>query len=333
MQIIILVYFFINCLVKNLCASTPDQTDEADIINNILHGSYKKNVRPTPEVRIYAFISLQQITSVDEKSQTITTNSYLTLLWIDQRLTWKSSSYDNLEDVMIPIKSIWTPDIAILNHADGDGFLKYNDYNLATVKSIGEVYVTISLNALKTRCKMNVRKFPFDTQTCNINVGSWIQTSDRMNIELGDSKIKTDDYVENSVWKLKDLNVAIIQSNKRIPTFLSDKNFTCDEIQFTLKIERGSLYFFANGIFPCLLLNCLTLFLFFLPYNSQVGLSMTSILTFSVYSVRVSSDIPAQSEYLPIIGYYFIFVITFIIVDFIWFIILHFFADINHLGF
>jgi hypothetical protein len=62
-----------------------------------------------------------------------------------------------------------------------------------------------------------------------------------------------------------------------------------------------------------------------------VGLSMTSILTFSVYSVRVSSDIPAQSEYLPIIGYYFIFVITFILVDFLWFIVLNFFADTKHI--
>ena len=196
---------------------------------------------------------------------------------------------------------------------------------------MGEVYVTISLNALITRCKMNVRKFPFDTQSCNINVGSWIQTSDRMNIELGDSKIKTDDYVENSVWKLTGSSVAIIQSNKRIPTFLSDKNFTCDEIQFTLNIERRPLYFMMNGIFPCLLLNCLTLLLFFLPYNSQIDLSITSVLTFSVYMLRISSEIPVQSEYLPIIGYYFIFVITFILIDFIWFIILNYFANIQHL--
>ena len=196
---------------------------------------------------------------------------------------------------------------------------------------MGEVYVTISLNALITRCKMNVRKFPFDTQSCNINVGSWIQTSDRMNIELGDSKIKTDDYVENSVWKLTGSSVAIIQSNKRIPTFLSDKNYTCDEIQFTLHIERRPLYFMMNGIFPCLLLNCLTLLLFFLPYNSQIGLSITSVLTFSVYMLRISSEIPVQSEYLPIIGYYFIFVITFILIDFIWFIILNYFANIQHL--
>jgi hypothetical protein len=178
---------------------------------------------------------------------------------------------------------------------------------------------------------MNVRKFPFDTQSCNINVGSWIQTSDRMNIELGDSKIKTDDYVENSVWRLTGSSVAIIQSNKRIPTFLSDKNFTCDEIQFTLNIERRPLYFMMNGIFPCLLLNCLTLLLFFLPYNSQIDLSITSILTFSVYMLRISSEIPVQSEYLPIIGYYFIFVITFILIDFIWFIILNYFADTQQL--
>ena len=54
---------------------------------------------------------------------------------------------------------------------------------------------------------------------------------------------------------------------------------------------------------------------------------MSSILTFSVYSLRVSSDIPVQSEYLPTISYYFIFVITFILIDLFWFIILNFFND------
>ena len=54
---------------------------------------------------------------------------------------------------------------------------------------------------------------------------------------------------------------------------------------------------------------------------------MSSILTFSIYSLRVSSDIPVQSEYLPIIGYYFIFAISFILVSFIWFITLNKFAE------
>ena len=54
---------------------------------------------------------------------------------------------------------------------------------------------------------------------------------------------------------------------------------------------------------------------------------MSSILTFSIYSLRVSSDIPVQSEYLPIIGYYFIFAISFILVSFIWFITLNKFSE------
>ena len=108
-----------------------------------------------------------------------------------------------------------------------------------------------------------------------------------MNLELGDSKVKTDDYVENAVWSLKGSSISIVNSTKRIPSFLSNQNLTCDEVLFTINIQRGPLYFMMNGIFPCLLLNCLTLLFFFLPYGSQVGLSMSSILTFSVYSLRV----------------------------------------------
>ena len=133
MQIKILKEIIIFVLMLTVNGNTPDQADEDNILKTILRSTYKKSVRPSSEVMIYAFISLQQINSIDEKTQTFTTNSYLTLLWTDPRLTWNVSSYDDLEDVMIPIKSIWTPDISILNHGDGDGFLKYNDYNLATV--------------------------------------------------------------------------------------------------------------------------------------------------------------------------------------------------------
>ena len=52
--------------------------------------------------------------------------------------------------------------------------MKYNDYNYAIVDDDGTVFTTISLNALKTRCKMDVRKFPYDSQSCKISIGKFV---------------------------------------------------------------------------------------------------------------------------------------------------------------
>ena len=91
-----------------------DQIDELNIIEKITR-EYKKSVRPSSDVEIYMDINFIQIVSVEEKSQTMTTISYLTLSWLDKRLSWTKTNYDDLDEILIPIKNIWTPDISIIN--------------------------------------------------------------------------------------------------------------------------------------------------------------------------------------------------------------------------
>ncbi len=45
---------------------------------------------------------------------------------------------------------------------------------------------------------------------------------------------------------------------------------------------------------------------------------MTSFLTFTVTSLRVSSDIPIQSDYLPLITLYMILSILYTLFGFVW---------------
>ena len=95
-------------------ARSADQTDEKNAITAIT-ASYSKSVRPATDTSIEIYTNFIQIVSVEEKTQTITTISYLTLTWEDSRLAWTKATYNGLEEVFIPIKNIWTPDIAIIN--------------------------------------------------------------------------------------------------------------------------------------------------------------------------------------------------------------------------
>lgn len=54
---------------------------------------------------------------------------------------------------------------------------------------------------------------------------------------------------------------------------------------------------------------------------------MTTFLTFSVYSLRVSGDIPIQSEYVPLITLYFLFSTVFTLVAFLWFLLANHFKE------
>lgn len=140
---------------------------------------------------------------------------------------------------------------------------------MVTISNEGSVVTTISLNGLKTKCKMDIHKFPFDTQICPINIGSWSQDNGKLNITY--TEIKTDDYINNPTWMLKGASVETFLTKKRLPSFINDSFI--DEVEYNFTLTRRPLYFMINGIFPCLILNCLTILFFFLPYASQITLS------------------------------------------------------------
>jgi hypothetical protein len=75
----------------------------------------------------------------------------------------------------------------------------------------------------------------------------------------------------------------------------------------------------VNGVLPCLVLNIVTLVAYFLPSDTQINLVMTCFLTFSVNLIVISSEIPVQSDYLPVVSIYFLFSIIHSLTSIIWF--------------
>ncbi|CAF3327488.1 unnamed protein product [Rotaria sp. Silwood2] len=263
---ILVSYLFYYCN----CGTLPySQLAEASIITTLLKG-YNKNVRPANQVSVYITASLQQIVSIDEKQQIMTSSSFITQFWQDNRLSWtpNSSNY-TIEVVMLPVKSIWTPDTFIINSADASGYLTVSDYSFASVYYTGDVCLMLPALTVRTRCNFNVRKFPFDKQMCSINLTSWSHGANK--IKYAENRILIIDiskYSEHPLWKLYKTDLDVLQAEDTIP--FEDTYNTIISIQ--LYLQRKPLFFMFNGIFACLILNCVTLLSFALPFGSQIGL-------------------------------------------------------------
>jgi hypothetical protein len=109
-----------------------------------------------------------------------------------------------------------------------------------------------------------VYKFPFDKQTCPISLTSWALTSAQINFKARDNvDFELDYYTENPSWFLDDVPIEIKKSSDRYTYFYS--NLTQQQVDFGLKLTRKPLYFMMNGVFPCFILNVLTLLAFALP--------------------------------------------------------------------
>ena len=117
---------------------------------------------------------------------------------------------------------------------------------------------------------MNIRKLPFDQQKCEIQIGSWQREKDDINIVIDEDLDigSTDDLTPNLVWDLVDYDLFLINSTSR---FFGSSGYSNDLI-FLLKIKRKPLYYMINNVYPCLILNMVTLITFFLPFSLQATL-------------------------------------------------------------
>ena len=267
----LLIFIVLICYLRYFCecGTLPaGQIAEQTLITTLLNG-YNKNIRPDDQVSVDITASLQQIVAIDEKQAIMTSSSFISQTWYDDRLSWTPSSNNNIEVVMLPVKSLWIPDTMILNSADTSGYFTVSDYSLASVNNEGQVYMILPALTIRTRCNIFVRKFPFDQQMCSINVTSWSQGSNRvLYTENSSTVIDLSEYSEHPVWQLNTVNMVVFHAEDRSPYEYTYN----DVISIQLYLQRKPLYFIMNGIFACLVLNCVTLLSFILPFATQISL-------------------------------------------------------------
>lgn len=288
-----------------------------DLVNELLN-NYLEFVRPSTPVYIFMDISLKQITSIDEKNQLLTLNLYITQYWRDERLAWNLSLHNDIKWIRVQATKIWVPDTYILNAAETNaGYLAsaINEHTYASVKYDGTVYLSLPVIS-KTRCRLNTRVFPFDKQLCSLRLTSWSYGNDIVRYPSNETILNLSDYTENNLWSLTNSTLSSGVTFGRQIDGTSN-----DELLIRIFLARKSLYYMINGVYPCLILNILTLLSYLLPYSVQIELSMACLLTLTVNSVRVSNDIPIQSDYIPTITIYFVISIFYPFISMFWFVI------------
>ena len=107
--------FFFMVILMTRAKDEHDQDHDDDVINYLLNiTNYKKQVRPTKQVTLDLIFSYGRLAQLDEKSGTLSSSFYIQTKWSDFRLKWNQSTF-NLQEVLIPAKTIWHPDLAVIN--------------------------------------------------------------------------------------------------------------------------------------------------------------------------------------------------------------------------
>lgn len=173
----------------------------------------------------------------------------------------------------------------------------YRDNYLIIVSSTGLVrwqYQTLS----KSFCAIDIMNFPFDEQTCSINIRSSARDINMLRIIKRNAKAKVMENIKTE-W-------FIVNSSVEETTIIVAKNSDFIEytvLKFSLKLRRVTTYYFTKIIFPFTIIASITLFTFWLAPDSgeKLTLDVTILLSLVFYLQMISEYVPRGFSKIPVL--------------------------------
>ncbi|XP_075687250.1 acetylcholine receptor subunit alpha-1-A-like [Rhinoderma darwinii] len=284
--------------------------DESRLIQDLFQ-KYNKVVRPVQKFKdaVVVTVGLQliQLIDVDEVNQIVTTNVRLKQQWVDVNLKWEPSKYGGIEKIRILSGDLWRPDLVLYNNANGDFAI------VQETKALVDYTGKILWNPpaiFKSYCEMIVTHFPFDQQNCSMKLGTWSYDGTLVVINPESDRPDMSSFMESGEWLMKDY-----QCWKHFVFYdcCPDKPYL--DITYHFLMQRLPLYFIVNVIIPCLLFSFLTGLVFYLPTGSceKITLSVSVLLSLTVFLLVIVELIPSTSSAVPLIGKYMLFTMMFVI--------------------
>ncbi|XP_045215167.2 acetylcholine receptor subunit beta-like [Mercenaria mercenaria] len=241
---------------------------------------------------LYVTCSIQEL---HEKEQLLQSTIALSCRWKYETLVWNTSKYGGIKRIKVSPRDAWIPDLTVSNSVDALFLLTETNDNMnrITVTSNGDATWYPGGNVL-TACHMDIIKYPFDTQTCNIIIGK-LEFDSEVYITSNNVNAISEMYEENGEWMLKS---AIVEQR------LLYHDVTNLYIKLTL--SRHSFFYILNVILPVVLLSFMMVLSFKIPPDSgeRLGYNIALLLTFVVLLNLIGESMPRVSKHVSYLQLY-----------------------------
>ncbi|XP_065806103.1 5-hydroxytryptamine receptor 3C-like isoform X2 [Labrus bergylta] len=223
----------------------------------------------------------------------------LALKWKHEGISWDPAEFCGITQIAIPRDMLWRPDLFIFEMTQKDDS-PLNLYIL--VSSDGTVYSEEDMKVVST-CKMDVHKFPFDTQRCNISVASAIHHVDEMRLLPCSNSSRATQFSREVLktqgeWEFMQLSVSSFN--------ITYNNRQWENLVYTFTMRRRPLLHVINFLLPVLFFLCLDLASFFIADHrgEKLGFKVTVLLAISVLLLILNDILPSMSNKTPLIATY-----------------------------
>jgi len=235
---------------------------------------------------------------LDEHTSVLEVDGWMRLNWTDEYLSWSPSEYEGLTQIHFAQEEIWRPDIQLYNNADSSNLQHFGSTNFL-VDNNG-VVLWVPPAKYRAFCKIDLRLWPHDTQTCKLKFGSWTSHGDQIDLGLFHGMPTVDKlnfYTANKEWQVENSR-ATRNTNKYkgVPE-------TYPDITLTFELRRTSPSYRAAIILPCLITMMLVVSSFLLPPSAgeKITLNCVCLLVCCLYLLYFQSSLPSMSDHIPLI--------------------------------
>ncbi|XP_046545746.1 acetylcholine receptor subunit beta-like [Haliotis rubra] len=285
-----MLFFIVGIYCGLICVEGSSM--EASLHQQIFK-NYNKHVLPgeiDEAVNVSVDVKLSYLVGLDEKHQMLSLGMYFNITWVDEALSWNETEFPGLQEIIVPDKQIWLPQIAIPSAIRTNRYLTAVNYPVS-IQSNGTV-IWIPDYTGNIQCPIDTTRFPFDSQTCLFDITLWVYKKKHAQI------VKSKGHAESTVKQNGQWEINTVESNLVTP--LGERNY----IAITLDMHRRREYYLVSIILPTAVTSCLNPFVFLLPAESgeKVGLATTLMLFYYVMLSHIFDNIPANSLTMPVFG-------------------------------
>ncbi|CAI9738544.1 neuronal acetylcholine receptor subunit alpha-5-like [Octopus vulgaris] len=286
-------------LTANSETNSSYMVNAQKLITELLKG-YDRRVVPVTDGPVLVSLNLNVANfELDEYGGKFKVQGMLVKFWVDSRLDWDRKKY-NIKVLCLPMKDVWRPDITLYNYVDHIDVPDMNEQ--AHIWKGGSVsdYNRMSFTAA---CEIDLKRFPFDTQTCELVFGSWLFSGDFVNLTTRFDNPYIYHERSFSKWHIESAKAKVI-----IKIYACCKEHY-PEYVVTFVLRRLTTYSSHVLVFPAILLSALVPFLFLIPPESKERIT----LALCIMGINeINTVIPRYHSNVPIIVIYYVLTLVWV---------------------
>ncbi|XP_053270306.1 5-hydroxytryptamine receptor 3A [Pleuronectes platessa] len=223
----------------------------------------------------------------------------LAVEWNNEFISWDPAQFCGITGISVPKDMLWRPDLFIYEMIQKDDS-NQNPYLYVDHK--GTVTYEEDINVVST-CRMDVHKFPFDTQSCNISIGSAINCIGEIRLAPSSNSSRATKFSREVLKTQGEWEFLHLSVSNNILTF---DNRSFEQLVYTFTIKRRPLLHVINFLLPILFFLSLDLASFFISDHrgEKLGFKVTVLLAISVLLLILNDILPSMSNRTPLIATY-----------------------------